>query len=78
MNNDITEQHAKIENGTSKAELDQRRMYGSRPKLDALDQEWKDVVRIVDHICFFVFIFIFSMLFIIMVYPYDTSVQLES
>ena len=68
--NGTMEQRNKIGNGTG---LDH-----SRETMDNLDKEWKAVIRRIDRVCLFVFMFIFSALLIIMVYPYDTSVHLES
>ena len=38
---------------------------------------WKMVIQTIDHGCFVVFLIIFSLLLLIMLYPYDTSVSFE-
>ena len=41
------------------------------------DTEWKMAVQTIDHGFFLVFLIIFSLLLLIMLYPYDTSVTFE-
>ena len=41
------------------------------------DAQWKMVIQTIDHGCFLVFLIIFSLLLLIMLYPYDTSVSFE-
>ena len=41
------------------------------------DTQWKMAIQIIDHGCFLVFLIIFSLLLLIMLYPYDNSVTFE-
>ena len=46
-------------------------------KKQSLEEEWKDVVKRIDHVFFFLFLIIFSFLLFIMMYPYDNDVKLN-
>ena len=50
---------------------------GSQSHVD-YDHEWKTVVRRIDHGFLLIFLFIFSMLVLVVNYPYKRSVTLES
>ena len=41
-------------------------------------EQWKKAVRRIDLFAFFLFMLIFTLLLIIMVYPYDTSVSVTN
>ena len=50
---------------------------GSQSHVDC-DHEWKAVIRRIDHCFFLLFLLIFSMLVLIVAYPYKGSITLES
>ena len=52
--------------------------YSSSPCHVDCDHEWKTVVRRIDHGFLLIFLLIFSMLLLVVAYPYKRSITLES
>ena len=42
-----------------------------------IQEEWKEAVKRIDHGFFFLFVIIFSLLLLIMIYPYDNEVVID-
>ena len=77
-NGDISQQLATEYNGQDKEKIcSQCSMKDSDDENSSNDAQWIMVIQTIDHGCFVVFLIIFSLLLLIMLYPYDTSVSFE-
>ena len=46
-------------------------------KNEDIEGQWKLAVRLIDHVCFFIFLVLFLIFFVVMFYPYNSDLSLN-